>query len=152
MIAQNSSWTSTIPKTVPSGNYLIRFETIALHSLPAVSTLLTGRIIVTNISSLVFISNSTLSMLHTSHPRGRLSEGSLDALKLPSLEVEAFRRQPASLYVSCASKVICSYSFLSDASFQVKFPGAYSNSDPGRKLAVITYRHIMILISVSSQR
>ncbi len=36
MIAQNSSWTTTIPSTVPSGNYLIRFETIALHSLPAV--------------------------------------------------------------------------------------------------------------------
>ncbi|THH32771.1 hypothetical protein EUX98_g1376 [Antrodiella citrinella] len=35
MIAQNSSWTTTIPATVPSGSYLIRFETIALHSLPA---------------------------------------------------------------------------------------------------------------------
>ncbi|KAI0066912.1 cellulose-growth-specific protein [Artomyces pyxidatus] len=35
MIAQNSSWTTTIPSTVPAGNYLIRFETIALHSLPA---------------------------------------------------------------------------------------------------------------------
>ncbi|KAJ6504504.1 glycosyl hydrolase family 61-domain-containing protein [Mycena vulgaris] len=35
MIDQNSSWTTTIPATVPSGNYLIRFETIALHSLPA---------------------------------------------------------------------------------------------------------------------
>ncbi|KAF9446924.1 carbohydrate-binding module family 1 protein, partial [Macrolepiota fuliginosa MF-IS2] len=35
MIAQNNSWTTTIPKTVPSGQYLIRFETIALHSLPA---------------------------------------------------------------------------------------------------------------------
>ncbi|KAI0076549.1 cellulose-growth-specific protein [Panus rudis PR-1116 ss-1] len=35
MIDQNSSWTTTIPSTVPSGNYLIRFETIALHSLPA---------------------------------------------------------------------------------------------------------------------
>ncbi|EMD31057.1 glycoside hydrolase family 61 protein [Gelatoporia subvermispora B] len=35
MIAQNSSWTTTIPTTVPSGPYLIRFETIALHSLPA---------------------------------------------------------------------------------------------------------------------
>jgi hypothetical protein len=35
MIAQNSSWTSTIPASVPSGAYLIRFETIALHSLPA---------------------------------------------------------------------------------------------------------------------
>ncbi|KAF4616320.1 hypothetical protein D9613_008379 [Agrocybe pediades] len=35
MINQNSSWTSTIPASVPSGNYLIRFETIALHSLPA---------------------------------------------------------------------------------------------------------------------
>ncbi|GJJ13661.1 esterase/lipase/thioesterase [Clathrus columnatus] len=37
MIAQNSSWTTTIPATVPSGNYLIRFETIALHSLPAIT-------------------------------------------------------------------------------------------------------------------
>ncbi|KAG6839211.1 Esterase/lipase/thioesterase [Blastosporella zonata] len=36
MIADNSTWTTTIPSTVPSGNYLIRFETIALHSLPAV--------------------------------------------------------------------------------------------------------------------
>ncbi|KAG6830478.1 Esterase/lipase/thioesterase [Tricholoma furcatifolium] len=35
MIADNSSWTTTIPATVPSGSYLIRFETIALHSLPA---------------------------------------------------------------------------------------------------------------------
>ncbi len=43
MIAQNSSWTTTIPSTVPSGNYLIRFETIALHSMPAVSTLLFAR-------------------------------------------------------------------------------------------------------------
>ena len=37
MIAKNNSWTTTIPSTVPSGNYLIRFETIALHSMPAVS-------------------------------------------------------------------------------------------------------------------
>ncbi|RDB21870.1 Cellulose-growth-specific protein [Hypsizygus marmoreus] len=35
MIEQNNTWTSTIPSTVPAGNYLIRFETIALHSLPA---------------------------------------------------------------------------------------------------------------------
>ncbi|KAF7296429.1 hypothetical protein HMN09_01113300 [Mycena chlorophos] len=35
MIAQNSTWTTTIPTTVPAGNYMIRFETIALHSLPA---------------------------------------------------------------------------------------------------------------------
>ncbi|PFH48799.1 carbohydrate-binding module family 1 protein [Amanita thiersii Skay4041] len=35
MMAQNNSWTTTIPSTVPSGNYLLRFETIALHSLPA---------------------------------------------------------------------------------------------------------------------
>ncbi|KZS96272.1 hypothetical protein SISNIDRAFT_547739 [Sistotremastrum niveocremeum HHB9708] len=35
MIDQNSSWTTTIPASVPSGNYLIRFETIALHSQPA---------------------------------------------------------------------------------------------------------------------
>ena len=37
MIANNNSWTTTIPASVPSGNYLIRFETIALHSMPAVS-------------------------------------------------------------------------------------------------------------------
>ncbi|PPQ76483.1 hypothetical protein CVT26_012515 [Gymnopilus dilepis] len=42
MIADNSSWTTTIPKTVPSGNYLIRFETIALHSLPAVPIITGG--------------------------------------------------------------------------------------------------------------
>ncbi|KAF9487003.1 hypothetical protein BDN71DRAFT_1514404 [Pleurotus eryngii] len=35
MISQNNSWTSTIPASVPSGSYLIRFETIALHSMPA---------------------------------------------------------------------------------------------------------------------
>ncbi|KAJ8508420.1 hypothetical protein ONZ45_g9301 [Pleurotus djamor] len=35
MVDQNSSWTTTIPSSVPSGNYLIRFETIAIHSLPA---------------------------------------------------------------------------------------------------------------------
>ncbi|KAF5353259.1 hypothetical protein D9756_007779 [Leucocoprinus leucothites] len=35
MVADNSSWTTTIPASVPSGQYLIRFETIALHSLPA---------------------------------------------------------------------------------------------------------------------
>ncbi|KAF5336596.1 hypothetical protein D9611_006617 [Ephemerocybe angulata] len=35
MINNNSSWTTTIPASVPSGQYLIRFETIALHSLPA---------------------------------------------------------------------------------------------------------------------
>ncbi|KAL0957073.1 hypothetical protein HGRIS_003170 [Hohenbuehelia grisea] len=35
MIQQNNSWTSTIPSTVPAGAYLIRFETIALHSMPA---------------------------------------------------------------------------------------------------------------------
>lgn len=40
MIADNSSWTTTIPSSVPGGQYLIRFETIALHSLPAVSHLL----------------------------------------------------------------------------------------------------------------
>ncbi|KIK62736.1 carbohydrate-binding module family 1 protein [Collybiopsis luxurians FD-317 M1] len=35
MIANNCSWTTTIPSTIPNGPYLIRFETIALHSLPA---------------------------------------------------------------------------------------------------------------------
>ncbi|KAJ3493757.1 hypothetical protein NLJ89_g10946 [Agrocybe chaxingu] len=37
MVAENNTWTSTIPASVPSGQYLIRFETIALHSLPAVT-------------------------------------------------------------------------------------------------------------------
>jgi hypothetical protein len=35
MVDQDSSWTTTIPASVPSGHYLIRSETIALHSLPA---------------------------------------------------------------------------------------------------------------------
>ncbi|KAL0063798.1 Esterase/lipase/thioesterase [Marasmius tenuissimus] len=35
MIDNNSSWTTTIPSTIPAGSYLIRFETIALHSMPA---------------------------------------------------------------------------------------------------------------------
>ncbi|KAG8982215.1 hypothetical protein FRB90_006956, partial [Tulasnella sp. 427] len=35
MIDQNNTWTSTVPSCIPSGNYLIRFETIALHSQPA---------------------------------------------------------------------------------------------------------------------
>ncbi|KAL5478374.1 hypothetical protein ACEPAI_2558 [Sanghuangporus weigelae] len=32
MIENNSSWTSTIPSALPDGNYMIRFETLALHS------------------------------------------------------------------------------------------------------------------------
>jgi len=32
MISDNSSWTTTIPKTLAPGNYLIRHETIALHT------------------------------------------------------------------------------------------------------------------------
>ncbi|TEB31886.1 glycoside hydrolase [Coprinellus micaceus] len=35
MITDNSTWTSTIPASAPSGPYLIRHETIALHSMPA---------------------------------------------------------------------------------------------------------------------
>jgi len=35
MIANNNSWTVTIPSTVPQGYYLLRMETIALHSQPA---------------------------------------------------------------------------------------------------------------------
>ncbi|KAH7090918.1 cellulose-growth-specific protein [Auriculariales sp. MPI-PUGE-AT-0066] len=35
MIANNNSWAVTIPSTVPSGYYLFRMETIALHSMPA---------------------------------------------------------------------------------------------------------------------
>lgn len=49
MIDQNSSWTTTIPATVPSGNYLIRFETIALHSLPAVSSVIIRTLIASSI-------------------------------------------------------------------------------------------------------
>ncbi|KAF9529108.1 cellulose-growth-specific protein [Crepidotus variabilis] len=37
MIANNHSWTTTIPNTVPAGQYMIRHETIALHSLPSQS-------------------------------------------------------------------------------------------------------------------
>ena len=32
MIAQNSSWTSTIPKALPNGNYMLRHETLAIHT------------------------------------------------------------------------------------------------------------------------
>jgi cellulase len=72
MIAQNSTWTSTIPASVPSGNYLIRFETIALHSLPA------------------------------------------------------------QFYPECAQlNIINGGSLAPTASELVKFPGAYSDSDPG---------------------
>lgn len=31
MIETNNSWTSTIPRSLPNGNYLIRHETIAFH-------------------------------------------------------------------------------------------------------------------------
>jgi cellulase len=72
MIDQNSSWTSTIPSSVPSGPYLIRFETIAIHSLPA------------------------------------------------------------QMYPECAQiNIINGGSLAPTSSELVKFPGAYSNSDPG---------------------
>ncbi|KAL5497931.1 hypothetical protein ACEPAH_2862 [Sanghuangporus vaninii] len=32
MVQQNSSWTSTIPAALPSGNYMIRHETLAIHA------------------------------------------------------------------------------------------------------------------------
>ncbi|KAI5120273.1 hypothetical protein M0805_005330 [Coniferiporia weirii] len=80
MIAQNSSWTTTIPSTVPSGNYLIRFETIALHSMPAQFYPECAQIQITNGGSLA--------------PSGD---------ELPS---------------------------------QVKFPGAYSNNDPGLNIDI----------------
>ena len=32
MVNQNSSWTTTIPKTLPSGNYLLRHELLAIHT------------------------------------------------------------------------------------------------------------------------
>jgi len=35
MVADNSSWTSTIPPSLKAGNYLLRHEMIALHSPPA---------------------------------------------------------------------------------------------------------------------
>ncbi|KAH7106742.1 cellulose-growth-specific protein [Auriculariales sp. MPI-PUGE-AT-0066] len=37
MVKNNNSWAVVIPETVPSGNYIFRMETIALHSLPAQS-------------------------------------------------------------------------------------------------------------------
>jgi len=79
MIAQNSSWTTTIPSTVPSGNYLIRFETIALHSLPA------------------------------------------------------------QIYPECAQIQITGGGNLAPTAAQlVKFPGAYSNTDPGLTVDLYT--------------
>ncbi|TDL19445.1 glycoside hydrolase [Rickenella mellea] len=32
MVQQNSSWTVTIPKSLPNGNYMIRHETLAIHT------------------------------------------------------------------------------------------------------------------------
>lgn len=32
LIASNSSWTSTIPSTLPAGNYLLRHELLAIHT------------------------------------------------------------------------------------------------------------------------
>ena len=32
LVADNSSWTSTIPANLPSGNYMIRHELLAIHS------------------------------------------------------------------------------------------------------------------------
>jgi len=32
LVADNSSWTSTIPAAIPSGNYMIRHELLAIHS------------------------------------------------------------------------------------------------------------------------
>ncbi|KAL5483152.1 CEL1 [Sanghuangporus weigelae] len=77
MIQQNSSWTTTIPTSVPSGNYLIRFETIALHSMPA------------------------------------------------------------QFYPECAQIEITNGGSLEPTTAElVKFPGAYSNSDPGVNIDV----------------
>ena len=73
MIQQNSSWTTTIPSSIPNGDYLIRFETIALHSLPA-----------------------------------------------------QFYPECAQLHITGGGNVAPTAAEL------VKFPGAYSNSDPGR--------------------
>ncbi|KAJ3902797.1 glycosyl hydrolase family 61-domain-containing protein [Lentinula edodes] len=72
MIADNSSWTTTIPSTIPNGPYLVRFETIALHSLPA------------------------------------------------------------QLYPECAQLMVTGGGSLAPTAAElVKFPGAYSNTDPG---------------------
>ncbi|KAK7464159.1 Esterase/lipase/thioesterase [Stygiomarasmius scandens] len=79
MIDQNSTWTTTIPSSVPSGNYLIRFETIALHSLPA------------------------------------------------------------QFYPECAQIQITGGGSLAPSSAElVKFPGAYSNTDPGLTVDLYT--------------
>lgn len=85
MIDQNSSWTTTIPSTVPSGNYLIRFETIALHSLPA------------------------------------------------------------QFYPECAQIQITGGGSRAPTSDElVTFPGAYSNSDPGRTSRIPRCMHIYV--------
>lgn len=61
MIVQNSSWTTVIPKEVPTGNYLIRFETIALHSLPAQFYPECAQISITNGGSLAPSSSELVS-------------------------------------------------------------------------------------------
>lgn len=69
MIDQNSSWTTTIPSSVPSGSYLIRFETIALHSLPAVSILLS------NIGVVSYVDISTSNSIPNVLKSRSLAEG-----------------------------------------------------------------------------
>ncbi len=66
MITNNNTWTSTIPASVPSGNYLIRFETIALHSLPAVRSLVWPTL--NQLLKTPFYSKCTLSVLKSQSP------------------------------------------------------------------------------------
>ena len=100
MIDQNSSWTTTVPASVPSGNYLIRFETIALHSMPAVRLLF-----------------SPTELLHR------------------TLTTMTIGQQ---FYPECAQITITGGGSLAPTAAElVKFPGAYSNSDPGRECSAL---------------
>ncbi len=101
MIADNSSWTTTIPSTVPSGNYLIRLEPIALHSMPAVRShaVLISCQLVDVTDGLFRYSNSTQSAPRSRSP----AEGPLRPLLLswfPSLVPTPTTTPAVCIYIS----------------------------------------------------
>lgn len=112
MIAQNSSWTSTIPTSVPSGNYLIRFETIALHSMPAVSLVFTSR---------HYHSPNTVTFKQF-YP---------EYVNLTKEIVELTKLKPFLVFRCAQIQITGGGSLAPTADELVTFPGAYTNNDPG---------------------
>jgi hypothetical protein len=96
MVDQNSSWTTTIPASVPSGPYLIRFETIALHSLPAVSTL-------TYIGNRV--KNSATRSKSTQNAR-RSTSSTVAPFSLPRLSLSRSREHTAPVTLAVSPHVL----------------------------------------------